>query len=106
MNLLAGPQWRCRHRKQTCGHSGGRRKRKGRIESGIEAYTLPYVKYIASGNLLYDAWSSNLILCDNLQAWDGVGKKFKREGTYVYLWLTHIDIWQKPTQHCNQLSSN
>ena len=73
MNLLAGPQWRCRHRKQTCGHSGGRRKRKGRIESGIEAYTLPYVKYIASGNLLYDAWSSNLMLCDNLEGCDGVG---------------------------------
>ena len=26
----------------------------------------------------------------------GVGESFKREGTYVYLWLIHIDIWQKP----------
>ena len=23
-----------------------------------------------------------------------------REGTYVYLWLIHVDVWQKPTQLC------
>ena len=28
-----------------------------------------------------------------------VGGKFKREGTYVYLWLIHIDVWQKPAQY-------
>ena len=22
--------------------------------------------------------------------------RFMREGTYVYLWLNHVDIWQKP----------
>ena len=26
--------------------------------------------------------------------------RFKREVTYVYLWLIHVDIWQKPTQYC------
>ena len=26
VNLSAGQQWRCRHRKQTCGHSGGGRE--------------------------------------------------------------------------------
>ena len=30
----------------------------------------------------------------------GVGGSFKREGTYVYLWLIHVDVWQKPTQYC------
>ena len=29
-----------------------------------------------------------------------VGGKFKREGTYVYLWLIHVDVWQKPLQYC------
>ena len=24
---------------------------------------------------------------------------FNREGTYVYLWLIHVDVWQKPTQY-------
>ena len=23
----------------------------------------------------------------------------KREGTYVYLWLIHVNVWQKPTQY-------
>ena len=26
MNLFGGQQWRCRHREQTYGHSGGRRE--------------------------------------------------------------------------------
>ena len=28
-----------------------------------------------------------------------VGGRFKRERTSVYLWLIHVDIWQKPTQY-------
>ena len=42
-------------------------------ESSIGTYTLPYIKWIASGNLLYDAASSNLVLCDSLEGQDGVG---------------------------------
>ena len=33
----------------------------------MEAYTLPYVKQIANGNLMCDTGSSNLVLCDNLE---------------------------------------
>ena len=29
-----------------------------------------------------------------------MGGRFKREGTYVYLWLIHVDVWQKPVQYC------
>ena len=35
--------------------------------------------------------------------WGGgweVGGRFKREETYVYLWLIYVDVWQKPTQYC------
>ena len=32
-----------------------------------------------------------------------VGGRFKREGAYVYLWLIHVDVWQKPTQHCKAI---
>ena len=28
-----------------------------------------------------------------------VGGRLKREGTYVNLWLIHVDVWQKPTQY-------
>ena len=32
-----------------------------------------------------------------------VGGRFKREGTYVYLWLIHIVVWQKPIHHCRTI---
>ena len=35
-----------------------------------------------------------------------MGERFKKEGTYVYLWLIHADVWQKPTQFCNAQSFN
>ena len=45
------------------------------------------------------------MLCDYLEGWDGweVGGSFKREGTYVHLWLIHSDVWQKPTQSCKAI---
>ena len=36
-------------------------------------------------------------LCDNLEGWDEVGGRFKRED----LWLIHVDVWQRPTQYCD-----
>ena len=29
-----------------------------------------------------------------------IGGRFKREGTYVYLWLIHVDVWQKTANYC------
>ena len=54
---------------------------------------------IASGNLLCDSGSSYPVLCNNIEASVGVGGRFRMEGTYIYLWLTHVDVWQKPTQY-------
>ena len=34
--------------------------------------------------------------------WEVRGR-FKRERSYVCLWLTHVDVWQKPTQHCKAI---
>ena len=42
-------------------------------------------------------------LSDNLEGWDGVEGRFKREGIYIYLWLIHVDVWQKPTQYCEAI---
>ena len=33
-----------------------------------------------------------------------MGRRFKREGTYVYLWLSHVDIWQKTTKFCKEIT--
>ena len=32
-----------------------------------------------------------------------MGGRFKREGTYVYLWLIHVDIWRKTTKLCKAI---
>ena len=32
-----------------------------------------------------------------------LGRRFKREGTYVYIWPIHVDVWQKPTQCCESV---
>ena len=29
--------------------------------------------------------------------------RFRREGTYVYLRLIHVDVWQKPIQYCKAI---
>ena len=32
-----------------------------------------------------------------------VGGRFNREGTYVYLRLIHVGVWQKPTVFCKAI---
>ena len=46
------------------------------------------------------------MLCDNLEEYNGVGVAGKAQevGTYVYFWLIHTVIWQKPTQYCKAIS--
>ena len=58
--LIAGQQWRHRHREQkTYGHGGGGEERVEGMERVTWRHTLPYVKQIANGNLLYDSGRSN-----------------------------------------------
>ena len=56
MNLVAGQQWRCRHREQTYGH-GQAEERGGGMnrESVMGTHTSPHIKVLASGNWLYDS---------------------------------------------------
>ena len=51
------------------------------------------------GICCYEAGNPKLVLYDSLEGWDGVGggREVQREGTYVNLWLIHVDIWQEPT---------
>ena len=32
-----------------------------------------------------------------------MGRRFKSEETYVYLWLTQVDVWQKLAQYCQTI---
>ena len=49
------------------------------------------------------------MLCDNTEEWDGVGVRgrlkrvYIHKYIYVYLWLIHIAVQQKPTQYCKAI---
>ena len=32
-----------------------------------------------------------------------VGERFKREGTYIHIWLTHFDVCQTTTKFCKAI---
>ena len=42
-------------------------------ERSIETYTLPYVKEIASGSLMYDSRNPKPLLHNSLEGWEGEG---------------------------------
>ena len=52
-----------------------------------------------SGNS--DSWS---ITTQRGEMGREMGGRFKWEGTYVYLWLIHVEIWQKPTKFCKAIT--
>ena len=33
----------------------------------------------------------------------GSGREVQEERTYIYLWLIHADVWQKPAQYCKAI---
>ena len=99
-NLFTGQQWRNRHREQTYGP--GERGGEGELyrKSNVETY-ITICKIDSQWE--FAVWLRKLKqgLCINLVGWDGVadgrdrkkdGRRFKREGTYVYLWLIHVEV--------------
>ena len=64
--------------------------------------TLVRKVYFLDSQCKFAAWLRELKLglCDKLEGWDAIAGRSKREGTYIYLWQTHVDIWQKPTPYC------
>ena len=61
MNLFAGQQWGQRHREQILWTQWVELRGGTDLETNMETHTLPYVKQIASGNLLYDVGSSHAL---------------------------------------------
>ena len=58
------------------------------MERVTRKLTLPYVKRISNGNLLYGLGNSNRALYELR----GVGWGGRRAGIYVYLWLIHVEV--------------
>ena len=59
---------------------------------------------MTSANLMHEAGHPKLVLWDNAGGWGGEeGWEGVLDGwTQVYLWVIHVDVWQKP-QHCKEI---
>ena len=43
-------------------------------------------------------------LCINLEEWDGEGDgREVQKGIYIYLWLIHVEVWQKTAKFCKAI---
>ena len=62
----------------------------------IETCILPYVNWMTSASLIYEAGHLRLVLRNNSEGWGGEGgERGSGWGDTVYLWLIHVDVWQK-----------
>ena len=61
---------------------------------------------MTSPNWMHETEHSKLVHWNNPEGWDGEGgwRGFWDRRTHVHPWLTHVDVWQKPTQYCKVIS--
>ena len=70
-------------------------------ESSMETYTT-ICKIDSQWEFAVWLRKLQLVPCHNLEGWDGMedGWEVQGGGVYVYLWLSHANVWKKPTQYC------
>ena len=92
-NLFTGQQWRNRHREQTYGH--GERGGEGEMygKSNMETYiTICKIDSQREFAVWLRKFKQGSVSIQRSRMGREMGGKFKREGTYVYLWLIHVEI--------------
>jgi len=54
---------------------------------------------------MHEAGHSKPMLWDNSEGWskEGSERGVQDGGTHVYLWLIHVDVWEKPLQYCKAI---
>ena len=92
-NLFTGQQWRNGHKEQTYEHGERGGEDDTYAKSNMETY-ITICKVDRQRNLLCGSGNSNR---GSVSAWRGgmgreVGRGFRRERIYVYLWLTHFEV--------------
>ena len=87
------PSHRCRTQTQVSGRKAGRGIN---WETGIDIYTLLYIKLITSKDLLYSTGNYTQY---SVMAYKGKEPKVLRVDIYVYIQLLHFAVQQKLTQH-------
>lgn len=89
-----------RYRTDLC-LEGGR----GEFREQLWNIHITMLKERASGKGLHD--TGNSARCSVITQGGGMGwgleGRLKRNGTYVYSWLIHVVVWQKPIQHCEAI---
>ena len=100
MNLFAGQQWSCRYREQTFEDSGGRI---GRDELREKHWNIYITKFPVGICCMTEEPKPGTLKQTKGVGWGGRREGSSRGWAYVYLWLIHVDIWQKPTQHCKAI---
>ena len=64
-------------------------------EVGMGMYTLLYLKWVTSKDLLYSTWNSAQCY---VASW--MGEEFGGEWVHVYVWLSPFSLLLKPSKHC------
>jgi len=60
---------------------------------------------MASPGSMHETWHSKLVHWDDPEGCDGEGGgRGLRDGGHMYMWLIHINVWQKPQQYCKVIS--
>ena len=62
-------------------------------------YQFTFPPTVQDGSLLATP-SPAFIVC---RFWWEVERRYRREGTQVYLWLIQVVVWQKPVQYCEAI---
>ena len=96
MNLFAGQQWKNRHMRTDLWTEGEEKTERMRCTETVTW----------NGNLLSDLGNSNR---DSVTIWrGGIGRqmrgRLRREGTWVYLWLSLADVSQNTTKFCKAIN--
>ena len=71
----------------------------GRIKGSTDIHTRLCVSPRASGKLCNTGSAARRSVMAERSGTGGVGREFKKERICVYLWLIHLDLQQKLTQH-------
>jgi len=71
----------------------------------LEEVTIFYNGSLTMNNEILGNKPYLFILFQNLEGWDGLGdeREVQEGGENVYLWLIHVDIWQRPTKYYNAI---
>ena len=63
-------------------------------ENGTETCIISYMKRVSSPGSMHDTGCLGLVHWDDPEGWYGKERGRRGQGTCVYLWWIHVDIWQ------------